>query len=76
MAARDAVREHLGADCFRRYPGPLRAPQLPMAAQEGLWSPPGGFEVPDDLRQMQDQAIRDGKTLPPPAGYIDKSGQR
>lgn len=71
-AARDAVKEHLGPDCFAGYPGPLRAPRLPMAAEEGLWSPPAGFDVPEDLRQMLDQAVRDGKTLPSPAGVIDK----
>jgi hypothetical protein len=75
-AARDAVKEHLGADCFSGYPGPLRAPRLPMAVEEGLWSPPDGFDVPDDLRQMLDQAVRDGKTLPPPAGVIEKGQQR
>jgi len=74
-AARDSVKEHLGADCFAGYRGPLRAPRLPMAAQEGLWSPPAGFEVPDDLRQMLDQAVRDGKTLPPPAGVIEQDPQ-
>jgi len=72
VAARDAVKEHLGADCFAGYPGPLRAPRLPMAAQEGLWSPPAGFDVPDDLREMLDQAVREGKTPPPPAGVIEK----
>jgi hypothetical protein len=71
-AAREAAKEHLGADCFAGYPGPLRAPRLPMAAEEGLWSPPAGFDVPDDLREMLDQAVREGKTLPPPSGVIEK----
>jgi hypothetical protein len=39
-AAREAAKEHLGADCFAGFPGSLRAPRLPMAAEEGLWSPP------------------------------------
>jgi hypothetical protein len=72
VAARDAVKAHLGADCFAGYPGPLRAPRLPMAAEEGLWSPPAGFDIPDDLRAMLDQAVRDGKTLPPPSGVVEK----
>lgn len=76
VAARDAVKEHLGADCFAGYPGQLRAPRLPMAAEEGLWSPPVGFDVPDDLRQMLDRAAREGKTLPPPGGVIEKGRQR
>jgi len=71
-AARDAVKEHLGADCFAGGPGPLRAPRLPAAAQEGLWSPPEGFEVPDDLRELLDQAAAEGKTPPPPAGVIEQ----
>jgi hypothetical protein len=71
-AAREAAKEHLGADCFAGYPGPLRAPRLPMAAEEGLWSPPAGFDVPDELREMLDQAVREGKTLPPPSGVIEK----
>jgi hypothetical protein len=75
-AARDAVKQHLGADCFAGGPPPLRAPRLPMAAEEGLWSPPEGFDVPDDLRQMLDQAVRDGKVLPPPAGVIEKGRAR
>jgi hypothetical protein len=75
-AARDAVKEHLGADCFAGFPGPLRAPRLPMAAEEGLWSPPEGFDIPDDLRQMLDQAARDGKNLLPPAGVIEEGQPR
>jgi hypothetical protein len=74
-AAREAVKAHLGADCFAGYPGPLRAPRLPMAAEEGLWSPPEGFDVPDDLRVMLNQAVRSGKTLPPPSGVIEKRRQ-
>lgn len=72
-AARDAVKQHLGADCFSGYGGRLRAPRLPAAAEEGLWSPPAGLAVPDDVRQMLDKALRDGKTLPLPAGVIEKS---
>jgi hypothetical protein len=75
-AAREAVTAHLGADCFAGYPGPLRAPRWPMAAEEGLWSPPEGFDVPDDLREMLDQAVRSGKTLPPPSGVIEKGRQQ
>ncbi len=75
-SARDTVKAYLGADCFRGYPGPLRAPRLPMAVEEGLWSPPAGFEVPDDLRELLHQAVRDGKTPPPPAGVIEKGHQR
>lgn len=75
-AVRDAVKEHLGADCFSGYPGVLRAPRLPMAVEEGLWSPPVGFDVPDDLQEMLDRAVREGKTLPPPAGVIEKGGQQ
>jgi hypothetical protein len=71
-AVREAAKQHLGADCFAGYPGPLRAPRLPMAAEEGLWSPPAGFDVPEDLREMLDQAVREGKTLPPPSGVIEK----
>jgi hypothetical protein len=74
-AAREAAKQYLGADCFAGYPGPLRAPRLPMAVEEGLWSPPAGFDVPDDLRAMLDQAVSQGKTLPPPSGVIEK-GQR
>jgi hypothetical protein len=76
VAARHAVKLHLGPDCFAGGPPPLRAPRLPMAAEEGLWAPPEGFDVPDDLRQMLDQAVRDGKTLPPPAGVIEKGRAR
>lgn len=76
MAARKAAKEHLGSDCFAGYPGPLRAPRLPMAAEEGLWAPPEGFDVPEDLRAMLDQAVRSGKTLPPPPGTIEKERQR
>ena len=76
VAARDAVKQHLGPDCFAGGPPPLRAPRLPLAAEEGLWSPPEGVAVPDDLRQMLDQAVRDGKTLPPPAGAIEKGRAR
>jgi hypothetical protein len=47
-----------------------------MAAEEGLWSPPEGVDVPDDLRQMLDQAVRDGKTLPPPAGAVERGPAR
>jgi hypothetical protein len=72
VVARDAVKAHLGAECFAGYPGPLRAPRLPMAAEEGLWSPPAGFDVPDDLRAMLDQAVREGETLPPPSGVVEK----
>lgn len=75
-AAREAVKAHLGADCFAGYPGPLRAPRLPFAAEEGLWSPPAGLDVPDDLRAMLDQAVRSGKTLPPPLVVIEKGRQR
>jgi hypothetical protein len=75
-AAREAVKAHLGADCFAGYPGPLRAPRLPFAAEEGLWSPPAGFEIPDNLRAMLDQAVLSGKTLPPPLVVIDKRRQR
>ncbi len=75
-AVREAAKEHLGADCFAGYAGPLRAPRLPMAAEEGLWSPPAGFDVPDDLRAMLDQAVREGKTLPPPSGVIEKGRRR
>jgi hypothetical protein len=71
-AARQAAKQYLGADCFAGHPGPLRAPRLPMAAEEGLWSPPVGFDVPDDLREMLDRAVREGKTLPPPSGVIEK----
>jgi hypothetical protein len=53
-AVREAATQHLGADCFAGYPGPLRAPRLPMAAEEGLWSPPAGFDVPEDLREILD----------------------
>lgn len=65
-AAREAVRQHLGADCFAGYRGPLRAPRLPPAAEEGLWSPPAGMTLTAELQQMLDKAARDGKTLPPP----------
>lgn len=65
-AARGAVKAHLGADCFAGYPGPLRAPRLPVAALEGLWSPMAGVDVSDELREMLDQAVRSGKKLPPP----------
>jgi hypothetical protein len=65
-AARSAVKQHLGADCFSGGRGPLRAPRLPTAAEDGLWSPQPGVDVPEDLRQMLDKAVRDGKTPPPP----------
>lgn len=68
--ARAAVRQHLGADCFLGYAGPVRAPRLPRAAEEGLWSPPTGFEPPEDVRAMLQAAASSGKTLPPPSGTI------
>jgi hypothetical protein len=74
--ARDAAKRHLGADCFRGYRGHLRTPSLPMGAEEGLWSPPRGMAVPDDLQQMLDKAVRDGKTLPPPPYEIVREEQR
>jgi hypothetical protein len=70
IAARDAAKRHLGADCFHGYRGRLRAPRLPTAAEEGLWSPRPGVAVPDDIQQMLDKAVRDGKTLPPPPAIV------
>jgi hypothetical protein len=74
-AARDAVKRHLGADCFCGYRGRLRAPQLPTAAEDGLWSPPAGMDVPDDLRQMLETAVRNGKTPPPPLFEVVRNGE-
>lgn len=75
-AARDAVKRHLGADCFSGYRGRLRAPKLPTAAEDGLWSPPAGMNVPDELQQMVDRAVRDGKTPPPPLFEAVQKGER
>ena len=69
-AARDAAKRHLGADCFYGYRGQLRAPRLPAAAEEGLWSPRPGVVVPDDVQRMLEKALRDGKTLPPPPAIV------
>jgi hypothetical protein len=71
-AAREAAKEHLGADCFAGYRGPLRAPRLPPAAEEGLWSPPEGFDIPDDLQEMLEHAVRSGKRPPPSPGIIEQ----
>lgn len=72
-AARDAVRRHLGPDCFSGYRGRLRAPHLPTAAEDGLWSPPAGMDVSDELQQMLAKAVRDGRTPPPsPSGAAGK----
>ena len=75
-AARDAVKQHLGPDCFSGYRGRLRAPRLPTAAEDGLWSPPTGMDVPDDLQHMLDKAVRDGKTLPPPLVQSVRKGKQ
>lgn len=62
LAARQAAKAHLGADCFRGYPGQVRAPRLPGAAEAGLWSPPPGFEPPEELRQILERAAQSSQS--------------
>ncbi|MBO0805051.1 MAG: hypothetical protein J2P25_18495 [Nocardiopsaceae bacterium] len=52
---RDAVREHLGADCFYQRgkdPVSYRAPHFRAAAEEGLWKPGEGVNMTDELRAL------------------------
>lgn len=54
QAARDAIKEHLGSDCFYQ-PGPAaprRAPAWRTAAEEGLWTPTEGARVTDELQAL------------------------
>lgn len=54
-AARDAVKEHLGPDCFYR-PGAAaesyRAPVWRTSAEEGLWKPREGARVSDEVKAL------------------------
>lgn len=53
-AARDAVKEHLGSDCFYEAGAatPRRAPVWRTAAEEGLWKPREDARLTDELRAL------------------------
>jgi hypothetical protein len=53
-AASDAVRQHLGPECFRdpASAAPRRAPRFRTAAEEGLWKPREGATVPSDVQAL------------------------
>lgn len=54
LAARDAVKEHLGSDCFYEAGAttPRRAPTWRIAAEEGLWKPPKGIPLSDEVKAL------------------------
>lgn len=51
---RDAVKEHLGAECFyqREPTAPYRAPAWKTAAEEGLWEPREYGSLTGELRAL------------------------
>jgi hypothetical protein len=60
-AAREAVKQHLGRDCFYTEDAavPLRAPVFPTAAEDGLWKPVKGTRMTDELRALLAKAPAD-----------------
>lgn len=54
QAARDAIKEHLGSDCFYEdgAAAPRRAPAWRTAAEEGLWKPREGARVTDEVQAL------------------------
>jgi hypothetical protein len=61
IAAREAVKEHLGRDCFYTpAPAvPFRAPVFPTAAEQGLWRMVEGTHMTDELRALIAKAPAD-----------------
>jgi hypothetical protein len=53
-AVRDAVKEHLGPECFYQAGGavPGRAPRFTTAAEDGLWKPAKGAAVSGELQAL------------------------
>jgi hypothetical protein len=53
-AVRDAVKDHLGADCFYEAGAttPRRAPRWRTAVEDGLWKPREGVPLPDEVRAL------------------------
>lgn len=55
QAARDAVKKHLGPDCFYqpgKDAGSHRAPSFRIAAEEGLWTPPKGARLSREVQEL------------------------
>lgn len=53
-AARDAIKEHIGADCFydAEATTPRRAPHWRTAAEDGLWKPVKGTNMTEELQAL------------------------
>jgi hypothetical protein len=53
-AVRDAVKEHLGPDCFydAGTTTPRRAPHWRTAAEDGLWKPSEGLRLSDEVQAL------------------------
>lgn len=56
-AARDAVKEHLGPECFYDPAAttPRRAPAFRTAAEEGLWKPREGVKLGPGVQELLDR---------------------
>lgn len=57
QAARDAVKEHLGPECFYDPAAatPRRAPAFRTAAEEGLWKPREGVTLGPGVQELLDR---------------------
>lgn len=60
QAARDAVKEHLGPECFYDPAATTsrRAPAFRTAAEEGLWKPREGVKLGPGVQELLDRIAR------------------